>query len=141
MDNNTELQQLLTKLEESNRKQVAYARLQFIFSLIAVLCCAVLMITVMQYGPQIKQMLAEVQGLATQAQVVLGNLESVTNELAQVDLAGMVNNVDSLVTVSQTGVETTLEKINAIDFEALNSAIGDLAEVVEPLAKFFNVFR
>ena len=33
------------------------------------------------------------------------------------------------------------EKLNIIDFETLNQAIEDLADVVEPLAKFFNVFN
>jgi hypothetical protein len=50
------------------------------------------------------------------------------------DLGAMVQNVDELVV-------TTREGLGAIDFKMLNQAIEDLADVVEPLAKFFNVFQ
>ena len=33
------------------------------------------------------------------------------------------------------------EALDTIDLETLNRAIADLADVVEPLAKFFNVFH
>lgn len=32
-------------------------------------------------------------------------------------------------------VSDTMEKINAIDFDALNRAIGDLADIIAPLAR------
>ena len=60
---------------------------------------------------------------------------------AQLDLAGMVENVDTLATTSQSAVEHATEKLDTIDLETLNKAIADLADVVEPLAKFFNVFH
>ena len=37
--------------------------------------------------------------------------------------------------------EEALEKVNQFDIETLNGAIKDLSEVVEPMAKFFNVFN
>ena len=80
--------------------------------------------------------------------MVLSNLETVTSELADSNLSSMVENVDALVenvdglvSTSQSGVEQTIEKINAIDFEALNAAIKDLSDVIEPIAKFFNTFK
>ena len=73
--------------------------------------------------------------------VELANLEIVTDQLAGMDLGSMVKNVDALVNTSQAGVEQAIDKINAIDFVTLNRAIADLADVVEPLAKFFNVFH
>ena len=33
-----------------------------------------------------------------------------------------------------------MKKIEAVDFEGLNSAIKDLGTVIEPLAKFFKKF-
>ena len=87
-------------------------------------------------------------GAAQQAETVLRNLESVTTQLAQADLADMVEdvdalvaNVDGLVATSQEGVEQTIGKLNAIDFDALNKAIKDLSDVIEPIAKFFNTFK
>ena len=73
-------------------------------------------------------------------EVVLGNLEVVTTELAAVDFAGMIEGVNTLVATGQAGLVETVDKLNAIDFEALNKAIDTLNQVIEPLAKFFKVF-
>jgi hypothetical protein len=141
MENNEKMMELLERMEKANRKQVAYARLQFIFTLIAAACCAVLLFSGMKILPQLQE-------AAVQAETVLSNLESVTTELAQADLSGMVENVDVLVTnvdglvgTSQTAVEQTMTKINSVDFEALNDAIEDLSAVIEPIANFFNTFK
>ena len=141
MDNNQKLMDLLEQMEKANRKQVAYARLQFVFSVIAAICCILLLLAGVKVLPQLQE-------AALQAETVLANLETVTTELAQADLIGMVENVDALVTnvdglvgTSQEGVEQTMAKINAIDFDALNDAIQDLSDVIEPIAKFFNTFK
>ena len=53
----------------------------------------------------------------------------------------LVGNVDSLAINAQDSLKQTMTKLGAINFETLNKAIEDLAAVVEPLAKFFNVFN
>lgn len=53
----------------------------------------------------------------------------------------MVENVDELTASSQKNIKEAVEKLNSIDFDTLNKAIENLAAVVEPLAKFFNVFN
>lgn len=141
MENHDRITELLERMEKANRKQVAYARLQFIFTLIAAGCCAVLLFFGIKILPQLQE-------TAIQAETVLGNLESVTTELAQADLSSMVDNVDTLVSnvdglvgTSQTAVEQTMTKINAVDFDALNDAIKDLSAVIEPIANFFSSFK
>lgn len=148
MEQNTELKQTLEKLEESSRKQVKYARLQFFFSLLAAVCCVCLLIAVIQFIPQLQDLTVQIrditvqlQGLASQAEAVMTNLETVSQALVEADLATMVNNVNSLVVSSQDGVKQTMEKLNTIDFNALNQAISNLSAVVEPLANFFKVFN
>lgn len=141
MENTPQLQELLTSLEKSNRRQVRYARLQCLFALLAAVCCAAMLFSVLSVVPQIQQIAGQIQALGAQAESVLTNLESVTNELAEVDLASMVTNVDSLVSDSQTGVKQALDKINELDIASLNQAIADLSAVVKPLADFFGKFR
>lgn len=138
MDNEQKIIKLLEDMEKSNRKQAAYARLQFIFSVVTVLCCVVILISVLKVIPV-------VQDVASQAVSVISNLEAVTEDLAKSDLLSivedmddLVSNVDGLVTTSQAGVEQALQKINSIDFDSLNGAIKDLSDVIEPIAKFFN---
>ena len=124
MDQNLEL---LKKMEENSRKQLNYARIQCLFSIVAAACCVVLLIIILQ-------MLPAVQDFLTQAEVILSDLETATHNLAQIDLPGTIDNVNALLTTSQSGVEEAMEKINAIDFETLNNAIQDLADVIKPLA-------
>ena len=97
MEENSQLQELLASLEKSSRRQVRYARLQCFFAILAAVCCAAMLLSVLSVIPQIQQIAGQVQILAAQAETVLTNLETVTNELAAVDLASMVTNVDSLV--------------------------------------------
>jgi len=134
MEEKHDLQELLHRLDESNRQQAKYAKWQCILSIAAAVCCVGLFALVWTLMPQVRE-------LTGQMESVLTNLEIVTDQLAGMDLGSMVKNVDALVTTSQAGVEQTMEKLGSIDFDALNRAIDDLSAVVEPLARFFGVFR
>lgn len=134
MDEKQELQELLKRLDESNRKQAKYAKWQCIFSVIAALCCVALFVMVSTLMPQVRELTAHTE-------TVLKHLEVVTAQLADMDLGDMIRNVDELVTTSQDSLAQMMAKLNTIDFESLNRAIGDLADVVEPLANFFNIFH
>lgn len=147
---NQQLTEILERMEKANKQQVFYARLQCLFSVIAAVCCLVLLILGFKFMPQI-------QILAERADIVLTNLETVTEELADVDLTGLenvitgledvvaelatvdmnsvVDHIDELVSASHKGVDETMKKLNSIDFETLNKAMEDLSEVVERLAK------
>ena len=134
MEEKRELRELLERLDRSNRQQARYARWQCIFSVAAAVCIVGLFVLVYTLMPQVRE-------LTEKTEVVLTNLTEVTDQLANMDLGAMVENVDELVVTSQAGVEQALEQLNAIDFETLNQAIGDLSDVVEPLANFFNIFH
>lgn len=129
MDNHSQIQELLRSMEENSRKQLRHSRIQCFFSIISAVCCVVLVWKVMGFMPQLKI-------LAEQMQLVLVNLEAVSGELQKLDLIGMVDNINSLVTTSQGGVEQTLRKIEEIDIDTLNRAVKDLADIVQPLADF-----
>jgi len=134
MEEKHDLQELLERLDQSNRQQAKYAKWQCILTVVAAVCCVALFALVWTLMPQVRD-------LTDQTETVLTNLEIVTDQLAGMDLGSMVENVDTLVNTSQVGVEQALGKLNSIDFDTLNQAIGDLADVVEPLARFFNVFH
>ncbi len=141
MEHNPETQEWMRSLEKTSRQQVRYARLQCLFAILAALCCGAMLLCVLSLVPQVQQIAGQLQTLGTQAETVLTNLGSVTSELAQVDLNGMVSNVDTLVTDSQDGVRQALDKINALDIDSLNDAISDLSAVIKPLADFFGKFK
>ena len=133
MEEKPDLRELLERLDESNRQQAKFAKWQCVFSVMSACCIVGLFLLVYTLMPQ-------VQELTTQMETVLTNLETVTAQLAGMDLGGMVQNVDELVTTSQVGVEQAMDQLSSIDFVTLNKAIKDLANVVEPLARFFSVF-
>lgn len=140
MEMNPEMLTFLEKLEKSNRQQVRFARLQCLFSVLAAACCLLLLLTVAKIVPDIRALSQEIGGIALQAETVLTNLETVTEELAAADLEGLVTNVDNLVATGQEGLEEVMVKLNAMDIETLNKAVEDLSKVVEPLARFAERF-
>ena len=133
MEEKKELQEWMDRLEKFNHQQAKYARLQCLFTVVAAVCCVSLFALVYIKMPAMRDVVVKME-------TVLENLETVTDQMADMDLATMVKNVDDLVVTSQTGVEQAMDQLNAIDFNTLNRAIDDLADVVDPLAKFFNVF-
>ena len=135
-----------------NDKQERLAKLQCILTGVTAACCLGVFFLVCTLMPRAYGLAGQAQTVLTDLESVTGqlneqmdtiliNLDEVTKELAQADLAGMVENVDTLATTSQSAVEHASEKLDTIDLETLNRAIADLADVVEPLAKFFNVFH
>ena len=129
MNQQNELQIILERLEANSRRQLLHARLQTLFCAVGVVLCVILLTKVLQFIPQL-------ESLISQAEILLADLDLITKELADLDLSKMVENINDLVTTSQSGVEETLEKINEIDFNTLNQAVKDLSNVVKPLADF-----
>ncbi len=89
---------------------------------------------------QVEDVAAQVNDMTDEAEIIMDNMETVTQTLADADLGGMVENVNTLTADSQTAVTEAIKKLDAIDIDTLNKAIRDLSDVVEPLAKLTNFF-
>ena len=133
MEENKELLELLQKIEKTNRQQVKLTRVVCIFALVAALCCICTVGLVYNVLPQINTIISQMQ-------IVLGNLETATAQLSVMDFTGMDDDVDSLVATAQESLEQTMHNLTSIDFQTLNTAIEDLAKVVEPMSKLMKVF-
>lgn len=133
MEQNQEMLELLRKIEKSNRQKNVTNIILCVFMLIAAVSCVVICVTVCRLIPQ-------VNGLLSQMETVLTDLEQTARALAALDLETMAGNVNSLAVYAQDSLQQTMEKLNTIDFETLNKAIEDLAKVIEPLANFFGRF-
>lgn len=129
-----ELKEFLEKLERSNAGQEKYARRQYRMSQltaaasIAVLC--IVLYTSATLIPKVNLLLDDIQSSVS-------NIQSITQELADADLPGMINDVDHLVSTSESTLKTTADKLNSIDFDSLNSAIQDLSNIIRPLGRWF----
>lgn len=133
MEHNQEMLELLRKIEKSNRQKNVTNVIMCVFMLAAAASCVFIGLMVFRLMPQ-------VNGLLSQLETVLSDLEQTTGQLAALDLESMVKNMDSLAVYAQESLQQTMEKLDTIDFETLNKAIEDLAKVIEPLAKFFGRF-
>jgi len=135
MEMNQQMLEYMEKLEQSNRQQVRFARVQCIFSILAAVCCLLLLLTVAKLVPDIRELSGQISTIAVQAETVLTNLETVTEELAAADLTSVVEDVDALVVTSQEALLEALTKVNSIDIETLNIALEHLAKIVERLER------
>ena len=140
MEENKETLELLKKIERANRHQVWSGYIRSGLMLVCAVCMVALVVMVARLMPQINEILGQAKLAMGQIQTVLTDLQQTTGQLAQVDYAGMVSNVDELVTTGQQSLVGMMEKLNSVDFETLNQAIEDLAAVIEPLAKMTKVF-
>ena len=134
MEENKEIIELLKKLDESSQKRVRLGRILCVLALVAALFCGATFAVVFSLVPQVETVL-------TQVQPVLGNLEQTSQQLAALDLEGMVSNVDALVVTGQQTLQQSMEKLDTVDFDSLNQAIRDLSAVIEPLAKWGKMFQ
>lgn len=140
MQPNEELVALMHKIEEENAGQEKYARLQFIMSAAGALCavaalllafwCAVTVV------PKAVTTLNQVNTVLAQAETELTGLQEITDQLGEA-LPEMIDNTNKLVVGAQNELGDAAAKLNNIDIDGLNKAIGDLQAVVKPLAKLF----
>ena len=148
MEENKEILELLTKIEKHSRRQTFLCTLLCACAVITALCCIVtfasvnhLLAQVEEVMPQITGAIPQITGVIAQMDSVLANLDAATKQLAVMDLTGMVEDVNDLVITGQQTLEQTMQKLNGIDFDALNKGIRDLSAVIEPLAKVSTLFR
>jgi len=140
MEKERQMQEVLEKLEKRNGQQAKYGRVQMILTAAMAAVMVIILIAVLSILPTVMDIAEDAQEIMLQAETVMGNLEQVSAELAEADIASMIENVDGLVTESQANLDATFSKIEELDFETLNLAIDSLAKVIEPLSRFFGVF-
>ena len=132
---------LLQEIQDDNEKQMKYVRTQLrltqLSTVVLIAVIVFLLIGVSSYIPKVNALIDDSSAIMKQASGVLTNLDSVTAELADADITGMLDDVDSLVVSREESMADALKKIEDIDIDTLNSAIKDLESVVKPLAKLF----
>lgn len=125
--------------QELLKKMLFYARIRtavvLVVTILLVLCGILIVpkaIGTINQANQIMEQATETISLANTA------IESVTT-MSQ-SITDMGTNMDTFITDNGESVEAVMTKLEEIDFEGLNTAIKDLGDVVEPLAKFFGKF-
>lgn len=130
---------LMTELVNNSRKQLFYARVR---TLAMVIIAAAVILFLISMAPGLLKTVNQANDVMVQASdtITLANaaIESITEMSGAI--TDMGENMDTFITENAESVAAVMEKIEAVDFEGLNKAIKDLGTVIEPLAKFFNIF-
>lgn len=117
---------LITELLQAEEKQSGLLR---VLVTVNIILAAVVLIICILLVPKTMSALRESQQAAAEMQKL--------SAAAQESLEG----IDQVVEDNSANVEAALENFNSVDFEALNSAINDLADAVKPLAELSKLFN
>lgn len=132
---------LLQKIQADTAAQRLYAKKRLGLARVCAAALAVLLAAVLLTAALL---VPRVNTILLQADAVLANLSTVSDTLAGVDYDALVNNVNSLVQQSETGItkaladmESALSVLESVDIAKLNESIADLNRVISPIAKMF----
>ena len=132
-----QFQAILERIEASNAGQEKYARKQYRMSQLTALASVIILAVVIYISATL---IPQVHTTLQSVNYMMEDLNSVTSELAEIDLEEMIKNVDALVVSSETSIQDAMKKLNALDVVTLNEAIRNLNDAVAPLANLFNRF-
>ena len=132
------MEETLKRLEEAEKERTKYTKRQYYMSAVAAACCLLMLALIASaYFTLMPRLRSSISSIDRTAQ----NLAQVSQELSEADLTGMVHHVDQMAVTSEEGVRNALEKIDAINIDALNGAISALSDAVTPFANFVRTFR
>lgn len=124
--------ELLEDIKKSNNRDMKYQRVSMVLMLIFVVAVLALIPSIVSTLDTAKATLLHMNDAITQIETALDSVETALESVDELTAEGEL---------AMQGMEEALQKVNQFDIETLNGAIKDLSEVVEPMAKFFNVFN
>lgn len=127
------MQKILIEIERENELQRNYLKKQLFYT--RIFAVSMFLVALVVIG-SVLILLPKVNETISYANETMINMNQTMEELTVV-----FQSVNELVTSNEASVGQAIEKLNAVDIESLNSAIGDLNAVVEPMAKFFDKFK
>lgn len=132
---------LLREIRDNTAAQAAAAKRQLFMARVNTLLLAVMTAAVLCF---VGVLIPRISATLDNANLVLANLQTVTQELNDADIAGILSNVNALVTQGEASltqalgdVDEALRVIQELDIATLNEAIDGLYRVVHPLSSLF----
>lgn len=112
--------------------------LQTIFSFVSMVCMIVIMCTVLVLY---NNMTSNLKKLQDDAQAAITTIQTVANGIDEANLPGIAENVNTLTQNATEDLADTMDKIDSIDIDALNSSIDRLDRATESFENAVNGFR
>ncbi len=142
--------ELLAELAEGQRRELLHAR---ITTVVCLVIAALLLVLALLALPRAAETLNRLDGALTALEGTAATLNELDGSLSDIagaaeQLNGFIENADALSEAAARLGEMDIESLNngireicRIDFAKLNQAIGDLADVIQPLAHLTNLFN
>ena len=107
MEENRKLEEILSRIEESERKQETYMKRQFLMTMIMAACCVgVLLAVILAYQ--------NIVPTAQDALLAIGNvtkdLGEISAQLTEADLGSLVEHVDQMAVTSEEGIKLRVNR-------------------------------
>ena len=128
------------ELLDTAKKQLFYTRLTTCF--VGIMAVAIV-ISLFVVVPKANHLLKNANSLLDDVKERVETLdETIDGVKAMTDsITSVGNQLDTFIEQNSNSLQGVVQKMDSIDFEGLNQSIKNLGDVVEPLAKFFNVFN
>ena len=110
MEYNSDTSQFLTKIEKNSRRNAIFNMIQMIMTTITAICCVVVLFTALS-------LVGQIDGILTQAEAMMTNLEQVSAELNSVDLDGIVKDLDELFVSGREFLDQTKKAMGIFNFQ------------------------
>lgn len=154
-DTNEKLMQMFEELRTYEKKNLRINRIRMLCSGLGLLILIVALIIGLSF---VGTVVSKVNDVSKIAIVTVNNINTIAEQITKVDLEKLGKSLQSIadmgeVTLRQVSTATegldelvkdadeAMQHINSVNFQDLNNGIKELNDVLEPIAKFFNVFR
>lgn len=125
--------ELLATITEVQRRSLRHAR---ITSIVCLVIAALLVLLALLTLPRAASALNRMDAALVKLEDTMGTLnEFIENADVLSEAAARLGEMDI------DSLNSGIREISQIDFETLNNAIGDLSDVIQPLARFVNLFN
>ncbi|MBO4375155.1 MAG: hypothetical protein J5829_08635 [Lachnospiraceae bacterium] len=133
------IQEMLKRIEKSNKKQVGWARTAAIFM---ILLFVVIGGALMMVVPKVIDTLSNIDVAVNSANEVLMEADAAISDINEMSrsLTTTSDELNAMLSQNSEALASAISQIEAIDFESLNKAIVDLETTVGPLANFMGRF-
>ena len=135
----------LRQIYLSQKKQEGMSRVRMIVQLVtSAAVLGLLLALVWQIVPLVTPVVQQIDDLSTTVNTLAADIKVLVDELNAADLGGTVeetriavNEARAAMSIASASMQTAVDDLNKMDFDALNKSIQGLSAVVEVLSKLF----
>ncbi len=133
------IEEMLKKIERSNKKQLGWARTAALFMILLFLVIGGALFVMV---PRVINTLTNIDVAVNSANEILQEADAAISDINKMSrsLTTTSDELSAMLSENSEALASAISQIEAIDFESLNNAIVDLETTVGPLANFMGRF-